>query len=44
MCLDLRAVDHRHAIDAAVARQCVDYLKPQALPAPAIEADIDRRV
>src|ERR1700730_1297888 len=42
--LDVRAVDCCRAVDAAVTGQRLENLKPQPLPAPAIEAVVDRRV
>src|SRR5215468_2030583 len=44
MCPDMGAVDRRRAVDAAVARQRLEYLLPQPLPAPAVEPVVDRRV
>ena len=38
------AVDRRRADDPGRAGQCLEHLKPNALPAPAVEAVIDRRV
>lgn len=42
--LDVRAVDRRQAVNAAVTGQRLEDVEPQPLPAPAIEPVVDRRV
>jgi hypothetical protein len=42
--LDVGAVDGDRADDAGRAGQSLEHLKPDTLPAPTVEAVVDRRV
>jgi hypothetical protein len=42
--LDVGAVDRRQPVDRALSGQRLEYRKPDALPVPAIEPVLDRRV
>lgn len=44
MRLDVGGVDGRAVKDAAAPGQGLEHLEPKALPAPAVEAVVDRRV